>query len=420
MQYRIACALLWVAGAVLDGQTPRDPNEVLAEIKERASQSLTRLPDYICVQTIERSRRPDAQSKLEPLDTLRLEVGLVGNRELFAWPDSARFEERALTDMIQRGTIGNGAFALHARNVFLSRAPAFTYKGEESLDGKRTYRYDFDVSAERSTYKLRVQPNEAIVPFHGSFWADAETLDLVKLKVEADDIPDELGVALASDEMNYARVNIGMGSFLLPSSSELNMVGLAGNASRNRATFSKCRQYVGESSISFQDTAEQSPQLASAVENVTLPPRAELELALESEIDPERTALGDVVRAVLADSLREGQTILAPRGATVLGRVVRLERYGQPVDHFVIGLEFHTLEFGGKKAEFRATMQKAGPSAGLMQQAKRMDPVFDRKRKKAFLQILVNEQQRGQGILHWQAKNPIVEKGLRMRWEVEP
>jgi hypothetical protein len=420
MQCRIACTLLWVAGAVLNGQTPRDPDEILNDIKEKARQNLTRLPDYICAQTIERSRRPDAESKMAPFDTLRLEVGLIGDRELFAWPDSARFEDKELNELIQRGTIGNGAFALHARNVFLSGAPAFTFIDEETLEGKRALRYDFDVPGERSTYKLRVQPREALVPFHGSFWVDAETLDLMRLKVEVDDIPEELGLALARDEMSYARMPIGSGSFLLPSSSELNMVGLGGNASRNLATFSGCKQYVGESSISFLEPSATVPQTAGSLAKLALPARAELELALETDIDPEHAALGDTVRAIVADALKEGHAVLVPQGAQVLGRLVRLERHDQPVDHYVVGLEFHTLEFQGQRAEFRATMRKAGPASGLIQQTKRMDPVFDRKRKKAFMQILVNEQQRGQGILHWQAKNPIVQKGLKMRWEVEP
>ncbi|MCW5976624.1 MAG: hypothetical protein KIT09_01035 [Bryobacteraceae bacterium] len=420
MGWRIALCLVWAAGVAMEGQSPLEADELLGQIQERAKQNLDRLPDYICVQTIQRSRRPDAKSEMQPLDTLRLEVGLVGDRELFAWPDSARFEERDVTDMVQRGTIGNGAFGLHARNVFLSRAPAFEFKGEETLDGKRTYRYDFDVPAERSTYRLRVQPREALVPFYGSFWADAETLDVARLKVEVDDIPEELGVALTTDEMRYERMEIGSTSFLLPAASELNMVSLTGDATRNRATFSQCRQYVGESSISFQETPGEAPQLAAGVESLRLAPRTDLELTLEAAIDPQRAALGDPVHAVVASTVKEGASIVVPRGATVIGRVVRLERYDQPVDHFIVGLEFYALEFGNKRAEFRATMQKAGPSPGLVEQAKRMDPVFDRKRKKAFMQILVNEQQRGQGVLHWYAKNPIVDKGLRMLWRVEP
>lgn len=419
MLLAIAFVLLWAAGAMISAQPPDEPEALLARIKAKAKQNLTRLPDYVCVQTVERTRRRSADGEFEPMDTLRLEVGLVGDRELFAWPNSTRFEEKDLTDLIHRGTIGNGNFALHARNVFLSGGPEFTFKGEESLDGKRVYRYDYDVPVRRSTYKLRVRPLEAVVAFYGSFWVDAGTLDLIRLKVEVDDIPVELGLVRASDVMEYARVEIGQSDFLLARSSELNILGVAGNASRNRTTFSRCRQFVGEASLSFNQPRVDLPPPKEGTKGLELPPGLALELSLDTEIDLRKAVVGDPVRAVLARPLKDGATVLAPRGAVVHGRLVRLDRYEQPVGHYIVGLEFHTLDFGDKQATFLATMRKAGPSSALIKQAKRLDPTFDRRRRKPFMEILVNEQQRGQGILHWKANKPVVRRGLKMVWEVE-
>jgi hypothetical protein len=416
---RGAVWLLWGAAVAVSAQAPEDPEALLERIRLRARANLSRLPDYVCLQTVERFRRPEPQADFEPVDTLRLEVGLVGDRELFAWPDAARFSDKDVTELVQRGTIGNGAFALHARNVFLSGAPQFAFRGEQMVEGRRAYRFDFDVPLERSTYRLRVPPYQALVAFHGAFWADAETLDLIRLRVEVDEAPPELGVAQAIHEMDYRRVRIGQQEFLLPSSSHLEMASAAGETSRNRTTFRNCRQFVGESSISFFEPREQ-PAGEPAREKLALPPRAVLELELETEIDPAKAALGDPVRAVVVRPVKEGGRVLVPAGAIALGRLVRLERQEQPLEHYIIGLEFHTLEAGATQAALRATMRKAGPSAGLIEQAKRLDPTFQPRRKKPFMQILVNEQQRGQGILHWRAKYPVVARGLRMHWEIEP
>jgi hypothetical protein len=416
---RIAVFLLWVTGAVASAGPPED-SELLDRIKARARENLNRLPDYICVQTVERTWRRTPQTDFAPMDTLRLEVGLIGDRELFAWPNAARFQEKDVTDLVQRGTIGNGAFGLHARNVFLSGSPAFQFRGEETIDGVRAIRFDFDVPLQRSTYRLRAPPREALVAFHGVFWVDAETLDLMRLRVMVEEIPPELGVALATDEMNYWRMRIGDGEFLLPSSSELQMVSVTGETNRNRTSFGNCRQYVGESSISFLHQDAESPAGRQGGGRLALPARAPLELELETEIDPQTAALGDPVRAIVARPVKEGNRVVVPPGAVALGRLVRLEKQDQPLEHYIIGLEFHTLETAGAQAELRATMRKAGPSAGLIEQAKRLDPTFSPKRKKPFMQILVNEQQRGQGILHWRAKYPVVAKGLKMHWEVEP
>lgn len=417
---RGALFLLWGAGVAAGAQAPEDPEALLERIRLRARANLDRLPDYVCLQTVERFRRPEPKAEFEPVDTLRLEVGLVGDRELFAWPDAARFSEKDVTDLVQRGTIGNGAFALHARNVFLSGAPRFDFRGEETADGRRSFRFDFEVPLARSTFRLRVPPYQALVAFHGAFWADAETLDLIRLRVEVDEAPPELGVLQATNEMNYRRTRIGEEEFLLPSSSRLEMVSAAGETSRNLTTFRNCRQFVSESSISFHHRPEPPAPNEPARAKPALPPRAVLELELETEIDPAKAALGDPVRAVVVRPVREGGRVLVPAGAVAVGRLVRLERQEQPLEHYIIGLEFHTLETGTAQAELRATMRKAGPSAGLIEQAKRLDPTFDPRRKRPFMQILVNEQQRGQGILHWRAKYPVVAKGLRMHWEIEP
>ena len=64
-------------------------------------------------------------------------------------------------------------------------------------------------------------------------------------------------------------------------------------------------------------------------------------------------------------------------------------------------------------------MRKATGSPQLVKQAKRLDPTFT-KRRRPGMEILVNETQRGQGILHWKADKPVVKRGLKMFWQVEP
>jgi hypothetical protein len=62
-------------------------------------------------------------------------------------------------------------------------------------------------------------------------------------------------------------------------------------------------------------------------------------------------------------------------------------------------------------------MQDAGPAAGLIRQAKRLDPKFSR-RPTGKMDVLVREIQQGQGILLWDGKHGPVPRGLRMKWRV--
>ena len=59
---------------------------LLARIKVKMAENLKGLPNYTCLQTIERSTRDAGNRRYRPLDTVRVEVALVDGKELFAWP----------------------------------------------------------------------------------------------------------------------------------------------------------------------------------------------------------------------------------------------------------------------------------------------------------------------------------------------
>lgn len=374
-------ALCWACGWAVQTEPAGVAPEVLllARIRLKMEQNLARLPNYTCIQTIERSRRRGPSRRFELSDTLRLEVALAGGKELFAWPGAQKFEERDLMEMVGGGTIGNGEFALHARTLFLTNVPRFTYAGEETCNGRRAVRYDFSVPRMRSGYRIRVPPNEGVVGYHGTFWADAETLDLMRLKIVVDDIPPNLPLAGASDTLEYRRVRIGEGDFLLPGSGELVMVDLAGNENRNRAQFSACRQYTGQSTLSFGEIpGEQPPVRQTAVSEIRLPPGLVFDLALNTEIDSATAAAGDPVSAVLTKSIRENKQVLVPKGAVFFGRLTRMERRGGPQPGIAVGLQFDLAEFGTSRVFFAANLDDMqnvlAPRGALMASAWRIEP----------------------------------------------
>src|SRR6266446_6789613 len=210
--------------------------------------------------------------KFQPLDILRLEVALVEGKELFSWPGAGKFEERGIGEIVGHGAaIGNGAFALHAKSIFISRSPNFTYVGNTTLDGRDAIRYDYRVPQMLSGYLMRIGANQAIVGYHGSFWVEPDTLDLIRIEVHADSLPPSLALAESTDTLEYHRVRIGEIDFLLPQSSELVMIDLAGNESRNRTRLGGCRQYAGESVLTFAELLPDVPAPAPAAKPILIP-----------------------------------------------------------------------------------------------------------------------------------------------------
>jgi hypothetical protein len=357
----VAAALLLISPS---SAQPLAPEIILlGRIKAKAAENLQRLPNYTCTQTIERSHRNGKSRRFEPLDTLRLEVALVEGRELFAWPGAGKFEEKGIGEIVGAGgAIGNGSFALHARSIFLSRWPRFTYFGETNLYGRRAIRYDYHVPQMLSGYQIRVGPNEAFVEYHGSFWVEADTLDLIRLEVHADTPPPNLNLTEASDTTEYQRARIGGGDFLLPQSSELLMIDLLGNASRNRTYFSGCRQYAGESKLSFPEPSSDvaAPAPAPQATPIRLPPGLTVDVRLQTPIQSGRSATGDLVTALVGRDVKNHGEIVAPKGAVLTGRITRLEKRKADQDYYIVGLEFSTIEFDHRSGEFRASLQDSG------------------------------------------------------------
>jgi hypothetical protein len=354
-------SLLYVAFVCAAGiaYTEDTPKEVLQLARARAHMSslLTRLPNYTCLQNIERTRRgPSGRTQL--IDVVRIEVALVNGNELFAWPGSKKFLDTKLIDMVKGGAIGNGSFALHAKSVFQSNSPRFTFIGERIReDGRQTLRWDYVVPQFMSGYLLRSGGQEAIVGYHGSVWVDVKTLDAVRLEVHADDIPSHLKINAASDAMEYQRVKLGEQDFLLPAKSELTVVGVDGHESVNRTTFTGCRQYTGESVISFEDPAPDASVKAEAAERkLHIPGGVDLRVALETPVEEAKSAIGDPVTAILKKEVRLGSGLVAPKGAFLHGRVTHMRRQdGQPAG-WAVGFEFFELEWENTRASLKAEL----------------------------------------------------------------
>jgi hypothetical protein len=342
---------VWLAlcGAALqlaaqDGASIEQRSALLARVRAHMLETLAQQPNYTCLETVERSNRSGKEKEFRLLDTVRLEVALVEGREMFAWPGSKQFEDADMRAFVPTGMFGNGDFGLYAKEVFGGRTTEFEYKGEAKLGEQVTSRFDFHVPVS-SGMRIRSLDVTATVGYHGSFYAEAGTQDALRLAVEADALPEKLDLRQVSDTMEYKRARIGGGEFLLPSVSEVVMVNLRGDASRNVVRFSACHEFTGESTLKFgDDDVPDAAAVASAAgkkRELKLPKNAEIVLRLVDEVDTDKAAVGDPVRAALASDVKEKGQVLLHKGVEVSGRIVRLEHY----ENFtVLGLMFQEAE----------------------------------------------------------------------------
>lgn len=228
-----------------------DPEGVLFRIQQKVGDHIAQLPNYTCHEVINRSIQPVNANVLRQYDQVELEVAFVGFRELFARPGGTHFEEQSITTLVRTGTIGNGMFGSIVTSVFLGGGASFEYVGTSEKDGHKTYQFNYRVSQEKSHFSVKHNFTEAIVAYHGSFWADAEAYDLVRVELIADQTPAEIGVAFIKERVQYTALRIREAEFLLPLHAEMDSMDTSGDLTRNDLTLEQCREFTGESSVTF-------------------------------------------------------------------------------------------------------------------------------------------------------------------------
>ena len=261
----VGFAILLGAGHAAELPATNDPQAILMRIRDKVATRLALLPNYTCHEVIDRSVHSLSGSSTSH-DRVELEVAFVGQRELFGRPGDTNIREESITKLVTDGTIGDGIFGSQAENIFLEGVASFYYIGVFEKDGHRAYRYDFQVPLEKSGFTVKHNSAEATVPYHGSFWADVNTFDLVRLETVADQIPSLTAISFVKEEVEYTTLAVGNSEFLLPLHAEMEGRDSSGNLSQNEVTLAQCREFTGKATVTFGQPVNGSPTARPAPE----------------------------------------------------------------------------------------------------------------------------------------------------------
>jgi hypothetical protein len=225
---------------------------LLARIKSKAKLGLANVPAYACSEIMERFTRSASRYNFHKIDQVNLEVAEIGGKELFAKPGSKTFDDRDLKEMVGTGLIATGMFYHIAKNLIESSAPRYHYAGRKKLRGHGSAQYDFEVSSLFAGYQLEFNRHRAMCGMRGSLWADEVSHDLIRIRIEATDIPLPMRVREAITEIDYSRAALDGQTFLIPTECRILIVTLTGQEERNEIRFSKCHKYGVESTLTCQ------------------------------------------------------------------------------------------------------------------------------------------------------------------------
>jgi hypothetical protein len=383
-------ALLLFSLAGFCNAAEHNPTEVLARVRDRVIESVDRLPNYTCVETVSRTyfqptaprparscdehegskRRGVYQMVAVSADRLRLDVAALSQREIFSWAGAQKFEDGELWEIVSGGAIGTGAFGAFLKAIFGGDPAWFTFVRETNSGGRALMEFTYTVPAEASHYEVRAGKEWITTGYDGSVVADAETAQLVTLKIRTAELPPETGSCETRTTLEYQTVRLGTGDFLLPWETRQRFLSRTGMEAENTIAFSACRQYRGESTMHFgaDPAAAAAASPPRALQPVQLPANLAVTVELSRPIDTETAAAGDVITGRLAKPIFDAQKRpLAAAGALVEGRLMRVQRYFTKPARATVAIKLETIEVNGARVPFTVLPAAVKPKVAWTQ-----------------------------------------------------
>ncbi|MCU1273928.1 MAG: hypothetical protein JWO48_1359 [Bryobacterales bacterium] len=236
-------------------QTAPDPAEqdrLLTLMHEYAAQYVSSLPNFLCVQETRQLEAGKKSNRWHKGDTLTSTLAFNKGRELRTLDLVNGKPIEAGSRRWRTPLVTEGEFGILLSRVLGPKSEAFfTWNRWETVRGRRLAVFDFSVDKQHSTLTLNLSDLvKAIVPYHGSVYADPPTGAVWRITDTASDIPAALLTREISTTIDYDEVSIGTNKFLLPVEAIVSLL-LENKKVRNEMEFRNYKKFEADSSITF-------------------------------------------------------------------------------------------------------------------------------------------------------------------------
>jgi hypothetical protein len=200
------------------------------------------LPNFICQEVMARYRQRGREET--PLDVVSAEVIYDHGKESYR---NVKINNRPTDTGLEEisGSWSTGEFASTLLSVFSADTNArFRSVGASSISGSSAQVYDFEVPRENSRWTVHVDSQTLVPAYEGSVWVDPSTARVLRIEMQARNIPSDFPMDTIESAVDYSYVSIGGKSFLLPVHAEsLGCPRGAGDCSHNIIDFRNYHEF---------------------------------------------------------------------------------------------------------------------------------------------------------------------------------
>jgi hypothetical protein len=230
-----------------------EQKQILADVTESALNYSRNLPNFICLQVTRRYFDQGGQGNFRLADTIAESLTYYEQKEEYKVVSKDGIPVTGMKHEGLGGSTSSGEFGSMLNEIFApSSNTSFEWERWATLRGKRMHVFSFRVPQETSKYTIYADSvkRQILVGYHGLVYADRETKMVMRITMQADDIPVDFPVQEVALDLNYDYTTIAGEKFLLPMKSELHSK--EGRfLTKNESEFRMYNKYGTESQIKF-------------------------------------------------------------------------------------------------------------------------------------------------------------------------
>jgi VWFA-related protein len=233
--------------------TPDQVQAVIESARTRALEYGKRLPNFICVETTNRSVDQSGNGNWKHRDSIaELLTYRDSNETRSTLEVNGRRSHLTRAEMNSNWPFSVGEFGAILNLLFAPTSKTeFTWKEAASLgDGTATVQvFSYRVAHENATIVLSQGNDDAAVGFHGLVYIDSTTGGVRRVTLEADGMPHSFAVHAASMSVDYDFVAIADRDYLLPVRATVSLVKGRKKVELNEMDFRNYRRFASRTKL---------------------------------------------------------------------------------------------------------------------------------------------------------------------------
>jgi len=239
----------------LPAPSSAEQGKILQDVTEYARDYAKKLPNFICTQVTRRYVDPTGMEFWRQADVVTAKLSYFEQKEDYK---VVLVNNQMVDTTMERlgGATSQGEFGSMLRQIFEPQSQAqFDWERWATLRGKRMYVFSYRVLQSHSQWRIVYDKSQSIVPgYRGLIYVDKDTLAVMRIVLQGDDIPVSFPVQEASTTLDYDFIDISGSQYVLPLKATTRM--RSGKVLiKNDTEFRLYKKFGAEATITFTPDA---------------------------------------------------------------------------------------------------------------------------------------------------------------------